>query len=399
MGLMLAEPGFHTRCYVEWEEYPRSVIIAAQRAGYFAPAPIWDDLTTFDGRPFRGAIDTILAGYPCQPFSQAGQRRGEDDERHLWPDVARVIREIGPTWVFLENVAGHVTLGLETVLRALWDMGFTPAVGLFSAAETGAPHERLRIFMVAHCDVRGREPFSGNSGVCRTHYGTGEPAEQFSAIVDPMAHRQGRDGRGEQPARAETVRSGETVGDASGIGRGKGRSEPEFRGGRDSTSSAGGTMADASGGSGYEGGASDKGSGDREGREREATGIGGHRPCLFPPGPGDGAAWSAVLTMAPGLAPSVAFGDIARRAQQLVALDEAGQLAQAAAESELRRMVDGMASRSRALRLLGNGVFSLAAGHAWRTLADAHGLRPLDLVAASDGDNGGADEFDMRAAE
>lgn len=66
MGLMLAEPEFHTRCFVEWELYPRSTIIAAQNAGYFAPAPIWDDVTTFDGRPFRGAIDTILAGYPCQ---------------------------------------------------------------------------------------------------------------------------------------------------------------------------------------------------------------------------------------------------------------------------------------------------------------------------------------------
>jgi len=103
MGLMLAEPGFHTRCFVEWEEYPRATIIAAQRAGYFAPAPIWDDLTTFDAKPFAGAIDTLLAGYPCQPFSQAGKRLGADDPRHLWPHVARVIRELGDglRWVFL----------------------------------------------------------------------------------------------------------------------------------------------------------------------------------------------------------------------------------------------------------------------------------------------------------
>ena len=66
MGLMLAEPGFHTRCFVEWEEYPRATIIAAQRAGYFAPAPIWDDLRSFDAQPFRSAFDIILAGYPCQ---------------------------------------------------------------------------------------------------------------------------------------------------------------------------------------------------------------------------------------------------------------------------------------------------------------------------------------------
>lgn len=73
MGLMLAEPGFHTRCFVEWEEYPRSVIIAAQRAGYLERAPIWDDLTTFDARPLSGAIDTLLAGYPCQLVSERGR--------------------------------------------------------------------------------------------------------------------------------------------------------------------------------------------------------------------------------------------------------------------------------------------------------------------------------------
>ncbi|MDR5655415.1 DNA cytosine methyltransferase, partial [Ruixingdingia sedimenti] len=126
---MLAEPGYHTRAFVEWEDWPSIVLIAAQRAGYFAPAPIWTDLRSFDARPFCGAFDAILAGYPCQPFSAAGKRGGADDPRHLWPDVARVIGECRPEWVFLENVAGHVTLGLETVLRELWGLGYTPAAG------------------------------------------------------------------------------------------------------------------------------------------------------------------------------------------------------------------------------------------------------------------------------
>ena len=152
LGLMLAEPDFHTRAFVEWEGYPRAVLIAAQRAGYFAPAPIWDDLRSFDARVFRGAFDIVLAGYPCQPFSAAGKRGGADDPRHLWPEVARVIAECSPEWVFLENVSGHVTLGLETVLRELWGLGYTPAAGLFSAAEVGAPHQRLRIFILAHTD-------------------------------------------------------------------------------------------------------------------------------------------------------------------------------------------------------------------------------------------------------
>jgi site-specific DNA-cytosine methylase len=113
---MLAEPGFHTRAFVEWEDWPRAVLIAAQRAGYFAPAPIWDDLRSFNARPFRGAFDTVLAGYPCQPFSAAGKRGGAADPRHLWPEVARVIRECVPEWVFLENVSSHVTPNLAPAL-------------------------------------------------------------------------------------------------------------------------------------------------------------------------------------------------------------------------------------------------------------------------------------------
>ncbi|WP_092892765.1 DNA cytosine methyltransferase [Roseicitreum antarcticum] len=140
---------------------PRAVLIAAQRAGYFAPAPIWDDLRTFDARFFRGAFDIVLAGYPCQPFSAAGKRGGADDPRHLWPEVARVIEECRPEWVLLENVAGHVTLGLEAVLRELWGMGYTPAAGLFSAAEVAAPHQRLRIFILAHT----HEPASRNGSL------------------------------------------------------------------------------------------------------------------------------------------------------------------------------------------------------------------------------------------
>ena len=167
MGLMLAEPGYHTRAFIEWEDWPRAVLIAAQRAGYFAPAPIWDDLRSFDAGPFHGAFDIVLAGYPCQPFSAAGKRGGTDDPRHLWPEVARVIAECRPEWVFLEKVSGHVSLGLETVLRELWDMGYTPAAGLFSAAEVGAPHQRMRIFILAHtggAELEGQQPRKRDAG-------------------------------------------------------------------------------------------------------------------------------------------------------------------------------------------------------------------------------------------
>jgi site-specific DNA-cytosine methylase len=236
MGLGLAEPGFHTRAFVEWEEYPRNAIFAAQRAGYFAPAPIWDDLTTFDARPLAGAFDTLLAGYPCQPFSQAGQRRGEADERHLWPDVARVIRELGPglEWIFLENVAGHVSLGAETVLRELREMGFTPAAGLFSAAETGAAHERLRWFCVAHKPGRGqREQRDAAQPGCRGYADGG--GEHLADGLRDRACSGGQPSAPHQDAGREGRRGCAQSGDAGGsVANSDGRNasaEREQRGG------------------------------------------------------------------------------------------------------------------------------------------------------------------------
>jgi len=367
MGLMLAEPGFHTRCWVEWEEYPRSVIIAGQQAGYFAPAPIWDDLTTFDARPFAGCIDTLLAGYPCQPFSHAGQRKGADDERHLWPDVARVARELGPTlqWLFLENVAGHLTLGLETVLRTIRDMDFTPAVGLFTAAETGAPHERERVFIVAHRQSIGAGELDHTTSTRCAEEGIGadERCNQlkrrqplFGDGCGDLGNATGLDRRIHARSRGEGVR--ET--DAGGTGR---------------------TMADTSGAR-LEG--QQPGQRDPCGR-KEPHGLAGlsRRAWVHPPGPADMGRWADVLSVAPYLAPSLSISDVKRAADHFAQMVARGELAETQAQSFVRLCADGMANRSRALRLLGNGVHPLAAGHAWRTLSAAHGLRPLDLASAS----------------
>lgn len=400
MGLMLAEPGFHTRCWVEWEEYPRSVIIAGQRAGYFAPAPIWDDLTTFDARPFAGCIDTLLAGYPCQPFSHAGQRKGTDDERHLWPDVARVARELGPSleWLLLENVAGHVTLGLETVLRTIRDMDFTPAVGLFTAAETGAPHERERVFIVAH---RASEKRAGlRSRTEAQHAITGSRCD-YDPVADTASTRR-------EPARAGT--SGEREGGQPLPRSGSGTMDDAARGGRGiharsrgegvRETDAGGTgrtMADTSGAR-LEG--QQPGQRDPCGR-KEPHGLAGlsRRAWVHPPGPADMGRWADVLSVAPYLAPSLSISDVKRAADHFAQMVARGELAETQAQSFVRLCADGMANRSRALRLLGNGVHPLAAGHAWRTLSTAHGLRPLDLASARDCDGAGANEFDMRSAE
>jgi len=384
MGLMLAEPGFHTRCWVEWEEYPRSVIIAGQQAGYFAPAPIWDDLTTFDARPFAGCIDTLLAGYPCQPFSHAGQRKGADDERHLWPDVARVARELGPTlqWLFLENVAGHLTLGLETVLRTIRDMDFTPAVGLFTAAETGAPHERERVFIVAHRQSIGAGELDHTTSTRCAEEGIGADER-----CNQLKRRQPLFGDG----------CGD-LGNATGLDR-RIHARSRREGGRTADAGGtGGTMADTSGAR-LEG--QQPGQRDPCGR-KEPHGLAGlsRRAWVHPPGPADMGRWADVLSVAPYLAPSLSISDVKRAADHFAQMVARGELAETQAQSFVRLCADGMANRSRALRLLGNGVHPLAAGHAWRTLSAAHGLRPLDLVAAEGGHSNRANVISMiEAAE
>ena len=381
MGLMLAEPDFHTRCFVEWEEYPRSTIIAAQRAGYFAPAPIWDDLTTFDAKPFAGAIDTLLAGYPCQPFSQAGKRLGADDPRHLWPHVARIIRELGDglRWVFLENVAGHITLGAETVLRELWDMGWAPAAGAFSAAETGAPHERLRWFCVAHRDTDADAGWVDGRPNFRSEVESEDQSEEREWVrpwpgsgCGNVAHRAsaGRAQRGSTRRAEAGAESGNRM-----------VAEPQRFGGN-------GNMADTSQ-PGPQRGEQPR-SPDQWDRA-PASGSAAECGCLplFPPGPGDRGAWADTLAVAPYLAPAAGLADCLAWARNLAAA--VAQPEQAAAQSALCRMADGLALRSRALRLLGNGVHPLAAANAWRALSAAHGLGAVDLEAAGRDAGGDAD--------
>lgn len=153
LGLKLAiGDDYRTVCHVEREAYAAAVIVARMADKAMDQAPIWDDLKTFDGKPWRGIVDIVTAGYPCQPFSLAGKRRGADDPRHLWPSVVRVIREVEPTLVFCENVPGHINLGFREVAGELQEMGYRVAAVVRSAADLGSTHVRERLFILGYRD-------------------------------------------------------------------------------------------------------------------------------------------------------------------------------------------------------------------------------------------------------
>ena len=149
LGLKRAVPGLRTVALCEIEAFAISNLVAKMEAGLMDPAPIWPDLKTFPWAAFRDRVDILTGGYPCQPFSAAGQRRGKDDPRHLWPYIADGIRLLRPRCCFFENVEGHISLGLSDVIEDLAGMGYRTTWGIFSASECGAPHQRKRVFILA----------------------------------------------------------------------------------------------------------------------------------------------------------------------------------------------------------------------------------------------------------
>ena len=148
----MASEDARTICYVEREAFAVASLVEAMEAGRLDQAPVWTDLRTFDGKAWRGVVDTLIGGIPCQPHSIAGLQRGEDDERDLWPDTARIIADVQPSRVFLENVPGIAPYYFERIGPDLRAMGYSTETGLFSASEVGASHQRQRFFILAHRD-------------------------------------------------------------------------------------------------------------------------------------------------------------------------------------------------------------------------------------------------------
>ena len=157
LGLEITLPEYRCVCYVEREAYPAAVLVSRMAEGALDEAPIWDDLETFDGRPWRGIVDIISAGFPCQPWSTAGEQKGTDDDRWLWPAIARILRHVRPRYIFLENVPNLVNGGPDPILCDLAGLGYDATWDVFSAFSVGAPHIRKRLFLLAHADG-GRLP-------------------------------------------------------------------------------------------------------------------------------------------------------------------------------------------------------------------------------------------------
>ena len=122
----------------------------------FPDVPIHSDIKNLNGEDFAG-IDIITGGYPCQPFSEAGKRKGEHDERHLWPEMFRVIKQSRPTWIVAENVVGHVTMGLDSVLNDLDTEGYTTRPLIIPACAVDSPHRRDRVWILAYAEGKRRD--------------------------------------------------------------------------------------------------------------------------------------------------------------------------------------------------------------------------------------------------
>ena len=156
--------GWRTVCAVEWDPYAASVLCARQNDGILPAFPIWDDVQTFDGRPWRGRVDVVSGGFPCQDISAAGKGAGITGERSgMWFHMARIVGEVRPSYVYVENSPMLCSRGLGTVLGDLAALGYDAEWGVLGAVDVVAPHQRDRIWIVAHTQSAGLERHRGDS--------------------------------------------------------------------------------------------------------------------------------------------------------------------------------------------------------------------------------------------
>ena len=183
-------------CAVEIDKYCRKVLEARQADGWLPEFPIYEDVRQFDGKPWRGKVDVVAGGFPCQPWSHAGKRKGADDPRHLWPEMARIVEEVRPRYVFAENVQ---LAAFEEPWRDLRGLGYrVPPALCVAAADVGAPHLRKRWWLLAaDADSAGATRLSsgaeaevawvGDHGKNATNADSGRRQERAQRDLEPSA--------------------------------------------------------------------------------------------------------------------------------------------------------------------------------------------------------------------
>ena len=148
-GIASVFRNYKTVCHVEGEAYAVACLVSQMEKGFIHEAPVWSNVRTFNGKAWIGKVDIISGGFPCQPFSQAGKQKGIDDERYLWPSISKIISQIRPSIVILENVPIVLNHAGKIIFGDLAKMGYNSSWCVIRASDAEAPHRRERFFSIS----------------------------------------------------------------------------------------------------------------------------------------------------------------------------------------------------------------------------------------------------------
>jgi len=234
--------GWRTRCAVEVDAYARAALLARQRDGCLPRFPIWDDVRTFDGRPWRDSIDIVTGGFPCQDISAAGKGAGITGGRSgLWREMARIIGEVRPRYAWVENSPMLVGRGLAVVLGDLAEMGYDARWGIVGADDAGAPHRRERIWVMAYSKLHRVPVGWGACDSCQKRdHGVGVQGdvgsrcgvEKGEALANAASERREKGGNAWGQPEERTASGGAEMADADGLhaeGQQSGGVDPQGR--------------------------------------------------------------------------------------------------------------------------------------------------------------------------